>query len=363
MNKYILILAITFLILPKSVFCRSNCSMRVEASEPIVIKRQFARVESQPITITIEEIKIAYGFGTKIINNYSNLGASQPINIGIANKTSAQEWSIKNQTFQNNDTVEVVGMNTTGYAANFPNSEFALKRKNKSCTNCDEYQFANFQGEGIYYDGRVEFDRSRNKLYVDTLNYILSNLPATIDFDININDTLDIEDDSVFIQATEKRVGYGTLIASDGSSHQVLKTVQSYNKRINNISKSYKTVEFVSDDGYRLTLRLTDTASASGVVNVNYIDEYILKSNTTNIKTSEIALKNKLTCYPNPVSTIINIEGLISGRVYIINNMGVKVKEIESNGLSLHPIDVSDLANGIYTLLSGSQNIKFRKND
>ena len=178
-----LILLIAFILFSKVGFCGATCAgnsnTRIEAAEPIEFKRQFARMESSPIEITIEELQTAYSIGKKQINNQSEYTTPIVVNIGIANTTNTQEWSIKNQTFQLSDTLEVVSLSSTGYATNFPNSDFALKRKNKNCINCDEFIFANYQNSGIYLDGQTNFNRTRNKKYIDTLNYIISSLPVT----------------------------------------------------------------------------------------------------------------------------------------------------------------------------------------
>ena len=338
-----------------------NALARGKATSPIAFQRQFAPMGSAPIEITIEEIENAYSFGKKQINNYSDFSPPLVVDIGVANTNNAQEWSIKNQPFQFTDTLEVVKLNATGYQTQFPNSDFALKRKNRGCTNCDEFLFANFQNEGIYLDGATNYNRAKKSISVDTLDYLLSSLPVTINNLTVLNDTIEDEDDDIYIEGSEKRVGFGTFIASDGSSHEVLKSELKYKETKNGNIVYYKVVSFVSDDGYNLILTLNDTNQLFGKVNVAEIDEFIFKSDITSV--SNTTAKNDFfTVYPTPVSNTLYINGNISNQAYIMNTLGVKLKQFQ-NLENTHEIDVSDLSDGIYILVDGKKAIKFSKKD
>ncbi|MFN0049908.1 MAG: T9SS type A sorting domain-containing protein [Cytophagales bacterium] len=364
MKKITLSVALVFSSCAVCLAGQVSCTYsRLEASAPISFKRQFARVQSEPITITIDELQAAYSFGSKQINNYIKLNSAQQIDVGVKDLSNAQDWSMLNQSFQNRDTLLIVALKETGYEANFPNSDFALKRKNKGCTNCDEYIFANYQEEGIYMDGDVGYDRADAESYIDTLDYLITSLPVAIDNYSVLNDTIEDDDTTVYLKGYEKMIGFGKFTASDGSTHEVLQSALVYSRKVNNVTKYFKTINFMSDDGYLLFLTLSDTNQVAGNVSVVEIDEYIFTSGVTDITTSDITLKNKIKCYPNPVSSTLQIENAGDEKFQIVNSTGNVVIDIENHNWGKLEVNVSKLSAGIYTLLSGKASARFVKID
>ena len=62
--------------------------------------------------------------------------------------------------------------------------------------------------------------------------------------------------------------------------------------------------------------------------------------------------------YPNPVQSILNIASTIDTKTYkIVNMLGVTVKDVEATG----SVDVSNLAKGIYILVTDAELAKFIK--
>lgn len=91
-----------------------------------------------------------------------------------------------------------------------------------------------------------------------------------------------------------------------------------------------------------------------------YIDDVSLAR--CNVGFIEINKKeNKISIYPNPASGFITLqsEQLINGNIYIINNLGLVVKEQEIKQENEKTIDIHSLPAGLYLLRYKEQTLRF----
>lgn len=320
---------------------------------------------SQPIEITIDELQEAFVEDKVLINNTVELNTPVKVDIGIEDKVNPQQWTIKGQIFSESDSLKIVDPSKTDYFDEFPNADFALEKIQSDCSNCKDYLFANYFEEGIYIDGDIESyeDNGKIEYYVDSLGFLLSELPANIDMLYSFDEEFENKDTSKIAKGYVKTVGFGELVASDGSVHNVLKNVSVFNETGGNKILSYKIINFVSDDGYQVVLELSDTNEVNGVVNVKAIYEYLFAwQNGTTTGINNNALKDGgLTLYPNPAKEVINVN--YEGNYFINDITGRSVQEGIVVSKNEKSINIASLSKGLYVLHMNGKSIRFSKSD
>lgn len=83
---------------------------------------------------------------------------------------------------------------------------------------------------------------------------------------------------------------------------------------------------------------------------------------TNNTSVNNLNKFGNITLFPNPTNNVITLNNLtINSTIRILNNVGVKVKEIQAL-CSSETIDVSELSTGIYFVKCGNETMKLIKN-
>ena len=93
-----------------------------------------------------------------------------------------------------------------------------------------------------------------------------------------------------------------------------------------------------------------------------YVNDLVCS--TSSVEEGELA--RKIQVYPNPANEqiIVSIEKGVLGKVVLFNQLGMKIKEIQSTAQSI-AIDISNLEKGVYliSLLEKGKTMRFVKND
>ena len=115
-------------------------------------------------------------------------------------------------------------------------------------------------------------------------------------------------------------------------------------------------------------LRMGDEPGNSNVpflLNDN-IWEYVNDLVCSNSGVEEEDFETKIHLYPNPANEqiVVSIEKGVLGKVVLFNQLGMKIKEIQSTAQSI-AIDISNLEKGVYliSLLEKGKTMRFVKND
>jgi len=338
-------------------------NLRIEASEDIILKRSFARVEAAAITITEADLKNAYQFGKLEITNVY-VSSARNVDVGTKDLVNAQIWSVTGLGFVQADTALVVDPTTTPQTSAFPNANIALKKyKNyASCATCDDYDYFAFRNTGIYFEGQSYLDlgSDNNEYEIDSLTFLLTDLPADIETDFIVNDTLDLDDTTVYISGYIRTEGFGSIRGSDGSSHEVIKTVNLSKEIKKGNTTTTKLINFFSNSGYTLTLFLSDTSVTNGIAKVRRMEERYITSVPTSIE-KNLGKKTDTKFYPNPVMDRLYIENAINGAISIEDLTGRSVIENKFYVEEKVEIDVAHLLSGVYFVSVNNNRFKFIK--
>ena len=342
--------------------CR-NSMVRIEASEDIILKRSFARVEAAAITITEADLKNAYQFGKLEITNVY-VSSARNVDVGAKDLVNAQIWSVTGIGFVQADTALVVDPTTTPQTSAFPNANIALRKykNHASCATCDDYEYYAFRNTGIYLEGESYLDPSsdNNEYEIDSLTFLLTDLPADIKTDFIVNDTLDMDDTTVYMSGYIRTEGFGSIRGADGSSHEVIKTVNLLKEIKNGKTTTTKYINFFSNSGYSLTLFLSDTSVTNGIAKVRRMEERYITSVPTSIE-KNLGKKTDIKFYPNPVMDRLYIENAINSAISIEDLTGRTLLDKKFYSEEKVEIDVAHLLSGVYFLSVNNNRIKFIK--
>lgn len=366
-NKIVFIASILGLSFDQCFAGAPSCinNLRKEASDEIVLKRTFARMEAEAITITEADLKNAYSFGKLEITNVYTISANQNVDVGSFNTTNAQNWSITGQNFTRKDTALIINPNATPHFSAFPNANIALKEyKNyASCSTCDDYSFFSFRKNGIYFDGESYLDKSTttNSYQIDTLNFLLADLQVSINSDFVVKDTIDQSDTLTYLDGYIRAEGFGTITALDGTTYNVIKTVNLIKERKGTVTKATKYINFFSNTGYSLTLFLSDTTVINGIAKVSNMEEKYIAANPLSIESIKSENTN-FKLYPSPANDKLYIEtDAQTTNVSIYDRLGREIIKNVYFDSSPIMLSISDLEKGLYFVFVNNQKAKLLK--
>jgi len=97
----------------------------------------------------------------------------------------------------------------------FPEADIALRdyQNYSGCADCDDYQYYAFRKGGIYLEGESYVDpgSTTNEYEIDSLTFLLTDLPADIETNIVVAETLDVDDSTAYINGYIRTEGFGTV--------------------------------------------------------------------------------------------------------------------------------------------------------
>ncbi len=273
------------------------------------------------------------------------------MNVGTEDFENPQTWTLPDFPFIDSDTGENTDLSQSEYSEFFPTAthlQFFDYHDDEETYS----EFYEFSDEKIQVIGGVWETNWDNKVYFDSLQFVISLIPLDINLDFEKLDTISIADTTYNLNSHVYTTGYGTLVTPYGNFNALKVAVEYYEEiKINDVLVGWGdefVYNFYCENGYKASVYLSEGSEITGNVNIDYV-EVSYPENFNTVK--EISQKSDF-CYPNPATDILNFQEI--GNYQIYNSIGVLVLNLKN----VHNTDISNLNSGLYFVKSDKAKIQ-----